>query len=442
MSGTRRRRWKPRPRFWWALGGTGALLVGLAVALVLWVMGAVTEPLPAGADRGDPQALGDPDQRISVLILGHDVEVSPTGRRLIGRSDTIMVATFDPLLNRVEVLSIPRDTRAEIPGRGQDKINAATAYGGASLGVSTLSQFLGVPFQHYVLLSVEGFADLVDMIGGIDVYVPYDMNYDDPAQDLSIHIKKGFQHLNGYQAMGFVRERYGDPEGDFGRIKRQQAFLKAVAEKMVQPANWKKVPQLVQQALKHVRTNLTLDEILTLATIAYKAGPDGLVTDTLPTTDLWLKGVSYQKADPKTVALYVNRYVRGIDPEENGQIRVRILYPEGQEKVAASLVEALETLGYPVVDVSPAHGDYKRPTAVFAQRDKVVAGRVMVRTLRYVWQELSSPYDASYLDRPDQEVKGPDGQTLPWDVALWVGPELTAEDVKKVLTLQPVVNHQ
>ncbi|MBT9258648.1 MAG: LCP family protein [Clostridiales bacterium] len=433
---------KPRSRFWWALGGTGALLVGLAVALVLWVMGAVTEPLPAGADRGDPQALGDPDQRISVLILGYDVELSPTGRRLIGRSDTIMVATFDPLLKRVEVLSVPRDTRTEIPGRGQDKINAATAYGGASLGVATLSQFLGVPFQHYVLVSVEGFADLVDMIGGIDVYVPYDMNYDDPAQDLSIHIKKGFQHLNGYQAMGFVRERYGDPEGDFGRVKRQQAFLKAVAEKMVQPSNWKNVPQLVKEALKHVRTNLTVDEILTLASIAYDAGPDGLVTDTLPTTDLWLKGVSYQKADPKTVALYVNRYVRGIDPEENSRIRVRILYPEGQEKVAASLAEALQTLGYPVVDVSPAHGDYKRPTAVFAQRDKVVAGRVMVRTLRYVWEELSSPYDASYLDRPDHDVKGPDGQILPWDVALWVGPELTADDVEKVFTLQPVVNRR
>ncbi|MDI3270554.1 MAG: LCP family protein [Bacillota bacterium] len=411
--------------------------MGVAVALVLWIMGAVTEPLPAGADRGDPQALGDPDQRIQVLILGYDVEVSPSGRRLIGRSDTIMVASFDPLLQKIEVLSIPRDTRTEIPGRGPDKINAAAAYGGASLSLVTVSQFLNYPLENYVLLSVEGFADLVDMIGGIDVYVPYDMNYDDPAQDLSIHIKKGFQHLNGYQAMGFVRERYGDPDGDFGRIRRQQAFLKALAEKMVQPSNWTKAPQLIQEALKYVRTNLSLDDILSLANIGRKAGPEGLVTDTLPTQDLSLKGIAYQKADPDTVALYVNRYVRGIDPAENSQVRVRILYPEGQDKLAAAAGDALQALGYQVVDIALAHGEYKRPTAVFAQRNQGVAGRVLVRTLRYVWEDLSAPYDASYLDRPDQELAGSDGRPVEWDAALWVGPELTTEKVAEILTLQP-----
>ncbi|MEG0970812.1 MAG: LCP family protein, partial [Acidaminococcaceae bacterium] len=137
------------------------------------------------------------NRRINVLILGIDDGDSEDfeGPK---RTDAMLVASFDPDHNEVALVSIPRDTRVQIPGRvGLDKINHAHAYGGVLLAKQTVANLLKIPIHYYVLLNWQGFIDVINIIGGVDMYVEDNMNYEDPYADLKIHITKGYQHLDG-----------------------------------------------------------------------------------------------------------------------------------------------------------------------------------------------------------------------------------------------------
>ncbi|MBE3590470.1 MAG: LCP family protein [Firmicutes bacterium] len=416
-----RRRWRPRRRFFWFLG-TGLLAVLLAVTAGFgWFYAAIT--VPKADDNGGPVgATPLPDRRIHIVIMGHDVEVIH-GQRQPTRTDTIMVASFDPLLREVAILSIPRDTRVRIPGRsGYDKINAAHAYGGPELTVQTVSQFLGVPMDGYVDVGVEGFQKMVDILGGVDVDVPYNMNYDDPVQDLHIHIPKGRQHLDGYQAMGFVRERYHDPRGDFGRMDRQHEFIRAMVQKMLQPGSWPHVPQLMVTLAKYVRTDLDASTMMKLAEIGREAGADGLVMTTLPTKDLWKNGISYQEADAATLKKYVDRYVLGIDPQRNAQVAVRVLNGAGTPGLAASWADLLRGMGYDVIQVGNASAAARGGTVVYAKDPRSVEARVLVRTLseRLPGVQLRP---ATALDAADRQMPAPSegSEAPPWAVTIVLG---------------------
>ncbi|NJL72230.1 MAG: LytR family transcriptional regulator, partial [Candidatus Competibacteraceae bacterium] len=134
----------------------------------------------------------------TILLLGTDVVYSDSGRKLkadkdafTGRSDTILVGRLDPIANTLRVISIPRDTVVDIPGNGSQKVNAANALGGPTLAVSTVSQFLDTPIDHYVVLNVHGLVDLVNELGGITVEVPKKMQYMDWTAKLKIDLEPG-----------------------------------------------------------------------------------------------------------------------------------------------------------------------------------------------------------------------------------------------------------
>lgn len=422
-----RRRWRPRRRFWW-FTGTFLLAVLLAVTAGFgWLYSVITVPKSGGDPGVDPvSATPPPDRRINVVIMGHDVEVI-RGHRQATRTDTIMVASFDPLYHEVDILSIPRDTRVQIPGRrGYDKINAAHAYGGPDLTVQTVSEFLGVPIDGYVDVGVEGFQKMVDILGGVDVYVPYNMNYDDPVQDLHIHIPKGNQHLDGYQAMGFVRERYHDPRGDFGRMDRQHEFIRAMVQKMMEPGSWPRVPKLMVTLARYVRTNLDASTMMKLAEIGHSAGSDGLVMTTLPTKDLWKNGVSYQEADAATLKKYVDRYVRGIDPERNAAVAVRVLNGTATPRLAASWAEVLRGMGYDVVAVGNAASADHRQTAIYAKEPGSVEAKALLRVLSDRWPGVQL-YPASALDRADRTSPAPSegSEAAQWTVTIVLGQDVS-----------------
>ena len=159
----------------------------------------------------------------------------------VGRSDTLMVATLDPKKDQAALMSVPRDTRVKIKGHGWDKINAAYAYGsakggpeaGEKLAQRTVEDFLGVNMDHYVVVNIQAFQKIIDAIGGIDIDVEKRMYYEDPWDDdggLIIDLQPGMQHMDGKTAVTYVR--YRDEEGDIGRIKRQQKFMKACMDKV------------------------------------------------------------------------------------------------------------------------------------------------------------------------------------------------------------------
>ena len=184
-------------------------------------------PLPAGQQTGRGDAGGNPPATLDILLLGTDARPGEKG----GNTDTIILAHFDK--DRLALLSIPRDTRVNIPGHGWDKINAAYGFGGPGLTASVVSELTGIPVSKYVLLHWDGFIKIVDLLGGVTVNVPRNMYYYDRVDGprYKIDLKKGLQHLDGHQALAFVRFRE-EALGDIDRTRQQQEFLKALLERV------------------------------------------------------------------------------------------------------------------------------------------------------------------------------------------------------------------
>ena len=224
----------------------------------------------------------------TIMIMGVDERKDD-----VGRSDTLMILKLSE--NSAAMLSIPRDTMVYIDRRGYDKINAAFAFGGEKLSRKTVEDFLGIKIDNYVKINKSRFAEVIDAMGGVDIYVERDMNYDDPWDDnggLHIHLKKGIQHLDGKTAIEFVR--YRDAEGDTGRVRRQQAFMRACADRLTEPSMLIKLPDLLSVAVEAIDTDLTSQEMLEAAGSLKVAQSSGNIkTGVVPGWLQYINGVSY-----------------------------------------------------------------------------------------------------------------------------------------------------
>lgn len=230
-----------------------------------------------------------------------------------GGSDTMIVVSIDSEKSAVHCISVPRDTLIDVDWKVK-KINNSYNKGGISLVAEKLSELMGVPIDYTVKVDLQGFIELVDAIGGVDFDVPLNMDYDDPYQDLHIHVKKGMQHLDGKTAMGVVRFRHNnDGSGygteDIGRIGTQQAFLKAVAKKMIatiSPDDFGTYAKLFKQ---YVETSLSVNNLLWCGQQALSAGMDNIHFHTLPGDGTgYYKGGSYYILYDDQVLSLVNDY--------------------------------------------------------------------------------------------------------------------------------------
>lgn len=251
-----------------------------------------THPFSAITHPTDPLVSFTPDQQfpeqqqtaVNVLLMGcdHDYEE----RRPVpimntpGRSDAILLAHVDFEHNLINVLSIPRDAAVRIPGHGVTKINAAHSIGGNDLSVQTIQSVFGVQPDYYVSLNFEGFQKVVDSLGGVDVTVHKPLNYDDDWGNLHVHLKPGFQHLNGYKAMGYVRIRHSD--SDLMRAERQHEFLEALRNRVVDPSNFLKLLPALNALSDNLQSNLKTEQMLTLANFARKLPKQNIQLATLP----------------------------------------------------------------------------------------------------------------------------------------------------------------
>jgi len=222
---------------------------------------------------------------VNILVLGIDrVPDAPKNSTQVfaGRSDTMLLLRLDPRDKSVRILSIPRDTQVEIPGVGIEKINDANEEGGPALTARVVSRTLNnVPIDRYLRLTTDAFRELVDLVGGIEVFVPYPMKYIDVTQNLKIDLDKGWQTLNGDQAEQFARFRK-DQYGDIGRVQRQQTLLKALRQRLVNPAVLPRLPQAIRVMQQYVDTNLSLEEMLALVGFGLKLEPDDFKMVLLP----------------------------------------------------------------------------------------------------------------------------------------------------------------
>ena len=238
-----------------------------------------------------------------------------------GGSDTNILMAVDTVNGYVYGASIPRDSKAIIGGKAH-KINYAYNKGGTELLASTVSEQLGIPVDYTVCVNLQGFTALVDAIGGVDFEVPINMDYDDPIQGLSIHFRKGMQHLSGADALRVVRFRHnsdgtGYGSEDLGRMQTQQKFLKAVAKKMLSFENLISNPRKYAEIFgQYVDTDLSVTDLAWFGMQVLGMGIDKIDFSTLPNE--WKSPYIYLDPD-ETLALvntYLNPYVEDRTAED------------------------------------------------------------------------------------------------------------------------------
>lgn len=248
-------------------------------------------------------ALGE---RINILLLGVDDGDSEAAADEPKRTDVIMLLSVDPEQEKVSVLSIPRDTKVVLKGhRHPCKINAAFTYGGAVMTKQTVQSLLQIPIHYYALANWRGFIEVVDLIGGVDLYVEKDMYYHDPYADLLIDIKQGYQHLDGITAGKYIRFR-SDELGDIGRVQRQQKFMRALAGQMFSIGNITKIGAIADTIDKYIDTDLNTVTMLKAANSFKIFGDDKLKTCTLYGQFDEEDGVSYWATDRDSVKRALN----------------------------------------------------------------------------------------------------------------------------------------
>jgi LCP family protein required for cell wall assembly len=280
----------------WNVSGRGCYILHKLIVLLLVLL--VACGLFLQRFFGDEAPAGLLSGKTNVVVMGTDTRKGDTGR-----SDTLFVVMMDQDKKDAALLSIPRDTRVKIQGHGWDKINSAYAYGGHELTQRTVRDLLGIRIDHYVVIDFQGFKDLVDVIGGIDINVEKRMYYYDPYDHFKIDLQPGMQHMDGRTAIQYVR--YRDAEGDIGRIRRQQKFILAMYQRITSGDMLTRIPSLAKQILSMIKTDMGLQDMLTMGKALHdmmQAG--GLKMAMVPGTPKYIDGISYWLPDiPKMRAL-------------------------------------------------------------------------------------------------------------------------------------------
>jgi LCP family protein required for cell wall assembly len=239
--------------------------------------------LPSFFQRQSVSQVFPGQQALNLMIIGRDRDYNDRTDQVLktrARSDMLMVAHVDFVKNTVSLLSIPRDTRAHIPGHGTTKINAAHEFGGPALSEKVVQDTFGIPSDKYIALDFEGFEQAIDILGGVDLAVDKKMDYDDNWGHLHIHLKPGFQHLNGKQAIGFVRFRHSD--SDLIRTQRQQTLLAALKTKLRSPQALAEIGPMLDTIDKHVDSDLTPAQEVALARFVHDTPHEQVSMETLP----------------------------------------------------------------------------------------------------------------------------------------------------------------
>lgn len=230
----------------------------------MWSANAINNVVPDRSNEAYTTTLEDAQEysesMINILVVGTDAGASDPSD--VGRADSIMICNVDLENETVDILSIPRDSRVEIPGyQYQTKINHSYAYGGIDLTKSTVENLLGVPIDYYAVVDFQGFEAIVETLGGVYIDVPISMSAHTYYGD--IDLEPGYQLLDASEALGFVRYRY-DSGGDIARAERQRLFLEAVFKQITSAENLGKISTLIPQIVSLVETDLSNTDIIAL----------------------------------------------------------------------------------------------------------------------------------------------------------------------------------
>lgn len=350
---------------------------------------------------------------INIMIMGVDRRADD-----VGRSDTLMVLTYNPADKKASLLSLPRDTRVHIEKNDYDKINHAYAYGGHELTKKTVEAFLNVPVDYYVMIDVHAFEKIIDAVGGVDIDVEKRMYYEDPWDDdggLVIDLYPGKQHMDGKTAIQYVR--YRDGEGDIGRITRQQKFIKAFMSQIISPSILPKLPEIIQNISSTIQTDMPIDKMISLMTDLPTVQQNGLNSTMVPGKPAYIEDISYwipdiaktrqliaqnmditldeaaQKDTEQTITQYEKSLPKGLKmgnnsdeetssteekdakekpaPVKNEDITVLVINSSGINGAGAEVADILKHKGFKISSVETGNTSSREHTTITANENEL-----------------------------------------------------------------------
>ena len=239
---------------------------------------------------------------ITILLMGVDTGSKERKETWEGNSDTMILVTVNPKTKKTTMTSLERDLLTDIEGSGEAKLNSAYAEGGADLAISTIQKVLDIDIDYYALINMQGMIDLVDAVGGIEVTNHFDfpISIAENEPEFQAKVEPGTHKINGEQALVYSRMRYDDPDGDYGRQKRQQQILKSVINKFKASGSIGAANKILDAVGDGVKTNIPIDDIATLYG-NYHGAMNNVKTYHFQGQNATIEGVSFQIASPKEI---------------------------------------------------------------------------------------------------------------------------------------------
>ncbi len=364
------------------------IVIGSAVGIAGGTFLAVVLPSMRATHTGIGDMFGGPFQGkgryVRIMIIGQDNtgETRPDKR---GLSDTLVVMAIDTQTKDVRAISIPRDTRIEIPGHGICKINAAHAYGGPELSRQVVQTLLGVPIDYYIVESTSGLRGIVDLLGGVYIIIDKDMHYTDHHQGLYIdlHASPQKQLLNGRQAEEYVRFRH-DLIGDSGytikdgkkvpagRIVRQQYFMRALVNRMIGLPTKRDRAKILETAYerKYLVSDLNLKDWDGLADFLKDIKPEKVAMAILPGAPGRIGRASYWLPDTSQIPAVVNTNMLFLGNPDEEKPKVKVLNGSGIVGMAGKVADKLKSAGVDVTRVDNAPKSNYVQSCIIAHKGK------------------------------------------------------------------------
>ena len=319
---------------------------------------------------------------VNILVMGIDPLPSATDTSpevFSGRSDTILLLRLNPNTKFMKVLSIPRDSQVVIPGIGLEKISLANTIGGPALAARVVSRSLNnVPIDRYVRITTGAFEQLVDFLGGVEVFVPQRMSYRDATQQMEIDLAPGWQTLNGAQAQEFARFR-DSSVGDLARVQRQQTLIAALRDRLTSPAVLPRLPKLIRIMQNYIDTNLSLQEILALVNFEVQLDQENFQMVLLPGNLSSLsKDPSSYWLDPggqdRVMGEYFGVSLIGVKKTRSlNTLKIAVQNASEEPNLSQRVVKYLKERGFEKVNIVSDWPDQQRQTQIIVQRGDLEA---------------------------------------------------------------------
>ncbi|WP_195923589.1 LCP family protein [Clostridium tepidum] len=325
------------------------------------------------AEAGEP---------VNILVMGVDIG-DPNSKEASDpkRTDTMLVVNYNPKTKEINIVSVPRDTRVTVNGKKM-KINSAHAVNGVNGAIDAVENLLGIEINNYVKVDYEGFRKIIDAIGGVEMEITRNMNYDDPSQNLHIHFQKGTTvHLDGKKAEEFFRWRKnnngtGLADGDLGRIENQHKFMSKVIEKVKSPSIIPKIPNILSTIPDYIETDMSPEEIIKYGYAVTKGDNSNINMITLKGEAKYIGNISYfiydrEKNRDIIYTLKTGSTLQNNAEVDKSEIKIKVLNGTKVNGLAANCQKKLKEMGYN--NIVTGNGERRDFTKIRLKKDSSIS---------------------------------------------------------------------